>query len=235
EGLIPQFLSGNISDNVQLAIFDTLYMNAEWENYFDPDKTYKQSFYVDEKTEAETSFMHRTSDYKCISNDEYNVLFISYADNKYVFAAIMPKNTDIKTFAEKNLNSGFIVESYKASDMERAAVSLPAFSTECSTDLRTYVENMGLKSIFDPEQSDFSKMLENSEDSICVGMFSQKVKINVHEKGTEAAAATGMMMAGSALAEEPIEMCFDKPFAYAVVNTENASILFAGIMSNPVE
>ena len=98
---------------------------------------------------------------------------------------------------------------------------------------------MGLKSAFEPEKADFSRIgaeyIENSDENLYINMVRQKAKIIVDEEGTEAAAVTAVMMeCGAALIEElPKEVFFDRPFVYMIMDMDNEVPLFIGILDSP--
>lgn len=94
---------------------------------------------------------------------------------------------------------------------------------------------MGLVQAFDPEKANFSAMGHAGADPLYIGNVLQKVKLIVDEEGTEAAAVTEVIMAaGCAMPEkQPVELHFDRPFAYAVIDLATGVPLFQGVMESP--
>ena len=96
---------------------------------------------------------------------------------------------------------------------------------------------MGLKTCFDVEKADFSRIGESENgDTLYIDLVRQKAKIIVDEAGTEAAAVTEVMMkyrSAMPVMEEPLEVFFDEPFLYMIMDIENEIPLFIGIMDNP--
>ena len=92
------------------------------------------------------------------------------------------------------------------------------------------LKSLGLSSAFDPETADFSKI---SKDTLYISRVLQKTYIGVDEKGTEAAAATSIGMAGMSMPKPTPEIIFDRPFAFAIVDELNKIVIFTGVIYNP--
>ena len=86
--------------------------------------------------------------------------------------------------------------------------------------------NLGIDFAFDAEKADFKSMFDGGNMFITDALH--KTYINVNEKGTEAAAVTAIMLAGSALPPQPIEVKFNKPFTFVIRDNDSGEILFMG-------
>ena len=102
---------------------------------------------------------------------------------------------------------------------------MPKFKTEFSTSLNDIFHALGIKKAFS-RQAEFGKMFE--EGNMWITDSIHKTYINVDENGTEAAAATGIGGAGSALPPQPIECRADRPFTYIIRDNLSGEILFMG-------
>ena len=111
--------------------------------------------------------------------------------------------------------------------------AMPRFTLEYNQTLLPVLEEMGLSAALKPEKADFSGITGAGEGSLHIGEVTQKVKIQVDEKGTKAAAATEVTMAGGASDTQLVQLYFDSPFLYAVIERETGTVLFMGIMENP--
>ena len=114
-------------------------------------------------------------------------------------------------------------------------VNMPKFDTEYSVYLTDALKAMGMTDAFDPDLADLTGAGRGVDGPLYISYVFQRVKVDVDEEGTEAAAVTEIATAeGCALpADEPIVLTFDKPFVYAIVDTETGVPLFAGVMENP--
>ena len=125
---------------------------------------------------------------------------------------------------------------------------LPRFEVEYSVSLNTALQAVGITAPFAPTQGDFSQMVETTGDSsnnggggrvvsdLYVSDVIHKVFVKVDEQGTEAAAATAVIMMRSAMPRMDNEELFvklDRPFVFSVVNNETGVILFVGEVNAP--
>ena len=92
---------------------------------------------------------------------------------------------------------------------------------------------MGLETAFDPAQADFSALGTAPDGPLYVSSVVHKARIEVNEKGTEAAAATVAGLNGAAAPTDYRELVLDRPFCYAVVDLERGVPLFLGTFERP--
>jgi serpin B len=112
---------------------------------------------------------------------------------------------------------------------------MPKFEFEYSASLADALQALGMTDAFDANLADFSGMLDASApEPLVIGDVLHKAFISVDEEGTEAAAATTVMMAGSAAPEdEPLEIDIDRPFIFLIRDTQTGTILFMGRVLDP--
>lgn len=114
-------------------------------------------------------------------------------------------------------------------DVEECKVDLklPKFTTEMELPLNDIISQLGAPSIFNPLKADFSRF---AKGDFFVSQMLQKAKIEVSEKGTEAAAVTGAIMVSSPAPREERSVVFhaDRPFVYTITDRQTGAILFMG-------
>jgi serpin B len=115
-------------------------------------------------------------------------------------------------------------------------VTLPRFETEFSLSLADILIKMGMPAAFDPNSADFSGMADLTDERLFISDVLHKAFIKVDESGTEAAAATVVIMetAMMPMPEEAIDFRVDRPFVYVIYDNLTGSILFMGRVLNPV-
>lgn len=113
----------------------------------------------------------------------------------------------------------------KAFDNIYVDLSMPRFKTEFSTGLNDMMKALGVEKAF-TEDAEFSRMFDAG--NMWITDTIHKTYISVDEKGTEAAAVTGMAMAGSSLPPEPTIMKANRPFTYLIRDNTSGEILFLG-------
>jgi serpin B len=132
---------------------------------------------------------------------------------------------------EDALASGFVDEAVAALGDRLVALSLPKWDTESKLQLRAALSELGMPTAF-TDAADFSGMTADAELSIQDVVH--QANITVDEKGTEAAAATGVVVGvTSAPVDEPVAVTVDRPFVFALRDVETGAILFLGRVVDP--
>lgn len=208
----PMFLS---------ALVNTVYFKGEWANQFDDYLTEKEIFTDINGIEVEKDFMNKTNRYSYFEDNTMQMIKMPYKDFKTSMYIAIPKvNTELDfNNAINNMTS------------KKVNVTIPKFKVEYSITLNDILKEMGIQKAFGG-QAEFTKMFEsNSPDSFYISQVLQKTYIDVDENGTEAAAATAVIMMTSALKPQPeeiIEFVANKPFTYFIRDDESGEVLFLG-------
>lgn len=243
-GLIDKMLEKPLSSRTGLALFNAIYFKAKWEDSFEAYSVYQDTFYLEDGNELDAELMHKESDMDYLSNDFTQGLIFPYISNEaqdgnFAFVALKPvdENTKVRELYGK-LTPSVIKELIANKQIETVNTKLPKFEIEFDRQLNESLMNMGLHDAFDVEKADFSKIAESSdalEGNLYIALVRQKAKIIVDEEGTEAAAATAVMMeCGAALPiETPKEVFFDRPFVYMIMDMDREIPLFIGILDSP--
>lgn len=203
------------------ALVNTLYFKGAWANQFDDYLTEKEIFTDINGIETEKDFMNKTNRYSYFEDDTMQMIKIPYSGFKTAMYIALPKKDgelDFKT-AMENMSS------------EKVNVAIPKFKVEYSITLNDILKQMGIQKAFSGE-AEFDKMFaSDAETSFYISQVLQKTFIEVDEKGTEAAAATAVIMMTSARPAQPEEIkefVANKPFTYYIRDEESGEILFIG-------
>ena len=116
-------------------------------------------------------------------------------------------------------------------------LKLPKFEVTFDEKLNESLINMGLTECFDEDKANFDQLGKTiNGDTLFINLVRQKAKIIVDEEGTEAAAATEVLMCdrGALIETELIELNFNEPFLYMLLDLETEIPLFIGILDNPL-
>lgn len=225
--LIPTLITQPFGEDTRAVILDTLYFKGAWEHKFDKNATDKQVFHGT-NGDVETDFMHTSYDDYGVNVDD-KIIELAYENSNLV----MDICYDI---GDKTLDTAFSDYVSKSNDLQLVYsydvnLSMPKFETESFVNLTDTCKSLGMTNMFDPACCGDFKSLA---DDVYVSDIVQKTKIIVDEEGTEAAAVTMMTMdAACAAPEEPqiLDIIIDKPFVYAIRDTETNIILFAGYVN----
>lgn len=243
-GMIDQMLNKPLSEDTRLVLFNTVYFKAKWASAFDAADTYEDKFYPEEGSELSTEMMHKSSenmDY--ISNDFAEGLIFPYRsweenDGNFALVALKPLDdeTTIREVYSKLTNEviGGLIESKQTVMVN---TKLPKYEITFNKSLNDSLISMGLVDAFRDGIADFSGIgMTDLDNGIYIDLIRQKAKVIVDEEGTEAAAATEVMMVectSAFIEENPIDVYFDSPFIYIIMDMNQEIPLFIGILDTP--
>ena len=118
--------------------------------------------------------------------------------------------------------------------MTRMELSLPKFEASYKDSLADELKQLGMVDPFDRGKADFSRMTESGSKDLVIGEVLHKTFIRIDEKGSEAAAVTSVMIKVTSMPiRESLELSFDRPFFYAIIDREAGIPLFMGTMVDP--
>ncbi|MGY5852324.1 MAG: serpin family protein, partial [Candidatus Thorarchaeota archaeon] len=146
---------------------------------------------------------------------------------------LLPREKDGLSELEKSITVERIEEWLRNLTSQEVTVSIPKFTVTQSFALGEVLQAMGMKTAFSMSDADFSKM--TSEPGFCIGEVIHKAYVDVNEVGTEAAAATAVVMLAKGPAPEPKVFNADHPFLFMIRDRLTDSILFLGRVMNPSE
>lgn len=238
--LIKEMIAQPFDAETRMVLFNALYFNGKWSSPFMENMTNEESFYMSSDEAVKVPMMSQYQEYYEYFNDN-NVegVVLPYRDGNYSFVGIMPsdKNADIRE-VYNTLTPQMLTELFEKRKSTFINLKLPKFEVEFDKLLNDSLINMGLKDAFDEDKADFSKMGTTlTGNPLYISIVRQKAVVKVDEEGTEAAAVTEIAMCETAalIEDEPIDVFFDRPFIYFIMDMENQIPLFIGIMENPNE
>ncbi len=236
-GKIPQII--NNADNFWAMLINAIYFKGAWQSEFNDRLTKPDEFTNADGTKTETDFMNKTSWIQYAKTKSAKIIELPYKNRAANFSEsgeyigtdnyddldismyLLLSDDDIN--AERELDDAIESESFKSTYTK---LSMPKFKIEYSESLNDMLKNIGIKTAFDTRAAQFGKMFDSGNmwfsDTI------HKTFISVDEKGTEAAAVTGIGMGGSSLPPEPIELKFNKPFYFVIRDNISGESLFMG-------
>lgn len=235
-GMIPKLHDENYDKDTIMVLLNALYMKAEWAHKFEGQDTYDREFTKADGSAVTVPFMNMFEAYESyIKTDDAEGIMLPYDDGRLAFIALKPDDGDARKYAA-GFTGAKLKEALAAAKADTfVTVNMPKFDTEYSVYLTDALKAMGMTDAFDPFLADLTGAGRGVDGPLYISYVFQRVKVDVDEEGTEAAAVTEIATAkGCALpADEPIVLTFDKPFVYAIVDTETGVPLFAGVMENP--
>ena len=234
EGKIKDLISpGALTAVTRLVIVNAVYLKALWETEFKKDSTYDQDFWISKSEKFLTPTMHQRAHFDYAESDKAQLLSLPYKGGELSMLIFLPKTRDGLSKFEEALEPALVNDLISKLESKEVAVALPKFKIKLNVSLGTLLSNMGMGLAFDPDRADFSKM--DGTRKLFISEVIHQAFIETDEKGTEAAAATAViMLAGSAYhPSKPIEFTADHPFLFAIREKNSGSILFLGRIADP--
>ena len=228
--MIPDILSKPFNDNAALLLVNALYLKNTWETEFDPRLTGPMEFtHLDGATESIDFLRASCTTFPYLQTENAQGAVLPYDDGRLAFFALMPhEGTGFEAWLDTLDGEDFTQLLEGRADAEFLTLALPKFEAEWSGQLQDILSAMGLDLAFTPGDADFS-LLGDNPNGYFLSQVIHAAKIEVNEKGTEAAAATVVeATSGSAPPEDGITLIFDRPFLYGIVDLQNGVPLFLG-------
>ena len=235
--MIPSIIDEPFAEETAALLVNALYLKNTWAQEFDPNDTTERMFTHADGSEDWVDFLrHFDRTFPYLETEDSVGALLPYDDGRLAFFALMPRlypdSPDFETWLAKLDGaelSRLIRDSGEREDFF-LRLTLPKFEAEWSGELKDALSALGLDAAFDPDRADFS-LLGDNPYGYYLSQVIHAAKIEVNEEGTEAAAATVVAVAGAgAPMVEPkgIELDFDRPFLYGIVDLENGVPLFLG-------
>jgi serpin B len=223
------FPSGSIDGNVRLVLTNAIYFKGDWLYEFDEDATSEEEFHVSPTSTVMVDMMNlRDETFNYAEIDELQILELPYTGEDVSMLILLPKEGHMGDI-ESQLSAERLGEWVEL--MEGAAVNvyLPRFTFETKYFMMEDLAEMGMPTAF-TDAADFSGM--NAEDQLFIDKVIHQAFIEVNEKGTEAAAATGVSIALSAAIQEEVFLA-DHPFVFLIRDVDTGVIMFMGRVTDP--
>jgi serpin B len=222
---------GMLSEMTKLVLTNAIYFKGLWKNQFDPDDTFEREFKLLNENQVQVEMMSQESDFNYTETDDLQILELDYAGNQLSMIIVLPKENNI-SIAEKAINNQNLT-SWKNDFYEiEINVQIPKFKFEKKYVLNDLLKEMGITEAFLPGIADFSGM--DGTRYLYIGTALHQSFVEVNEEGTEAAAATAIIMEATAIPEYK-EFIADHPFVFLIQHKETGAILFMGKVLDPSE
>jgi serpin B len=215
----------SLDPNTAMVLVNAIYFKASWLQKFDPAMTTDAPFHGADG-DVSVPMMRNTGRRGYAKGEGYQAVELSYVSEAVRMLLILP-DAGQQSAVEARLKSGLFDEIRAGLEQTSVALSLPRFSFHSDLDLKPALETLGMKRAFGP--ADFSGIAGSPGEIFIGGVFHQAF-IAVDEKGTEAAAATAVVLVQR---NQPAAVSFDRPFLFAVYDQPTGHILFVGRLSNP--
>lgn len=219
-----------------LYLANAIYFEGDWVTPFSHEVTGKESFTRIDGSEVEVDMMRMAEQLNYFENATLQATKLPYEGDATAYYVILPKQgVSLESALASMEGAGFadMRATMSSQGTTEVILGLPKLDADFSTRLNEPLAEMGMPLAFDKWDAQFSDIADLDAPIYISDVF-HKAKIKVDEKGTVAAAATVVGIAGSAapVAEPPRIVC-DRPYAFAIVDEESGAMLFLGTIADP--
>ena len=228
QDLIPH---GVLAGNTRLVLTNAIYFFGNWQQPFDAGKTVPLPFTTAAGRQVKTPTMHQETRFLYAEDATAQCLEMAYEGGDMAMTILLPRQTDGWAELEGRLDASALQQWTDRLRPQRVRVFLPKFSTTAQFQLKSVLSAMGMTAAFTVPPADFSGMDGTLE--LFVQEVVHKAFVDVSEEGTEAAAATGVVVGVRSAARPTPEFRADRPFLFLIRDTRSGAILFIGRLAEP--
>ncbi|XP_046429091.1 serpin B6-like isoform X1 [Neodiprion virginianus] len=209
-----------LNSDTKLVLVNAVYFKGQWDKKFNPALTKDRPFHIDEHTTkcVPTMFIKHKLRFGDLPELSARFIEIPYQGDELSMIIIVPYEVDGLQKIQDNLHQVNLKQSLQKSYPSDVELFLPKFKIESTLDLQETLEKLGMTDMFG-EEADFSGI---SDTPLKVSKVIQKAFIEVNEEGSEAAAATGIMLQARCMIFSA-ELAVDHPFVYMIVSLTQSS------------
>lgn len=222
---------GAIDSATRLVLTNAIYFNAAWAEQFKPEQTQDGPFSLLDGSKVSVPMMQQTTSFGYAEGDGIQAVELPYDQNELSMVILLPPAGKFQAF-ESTLDTSHAAALVGNLKYRRVALTMPKFKFDSSFTLADELRALGMHDAFTYGPANFSGM--DGTRNLFIGQVIHKAFVAVDEQGTEAAAATAVIMtAGAAMPQEPVTVTIDRPFVFLIRDIQTGAILFVGRVVNP--
>jgi serpin B len=237
ENKIRDLLSPEDVDSLtRLVLTNTVYFKASWAIPFNQDATYNGNFNLLDNSVVTVPMMIPKASkgenhevYTAAVGSGYQAVELPYYGNDFSMLVILPDQGTFAAF-EQSLNYPLISQIVNNLAVRDVQLRMPKFGYVSKFDVSNALAGLGMTDAFDPGTADFSGM--DGFRDLFISKAIHQAFISVDENGTEAAAATAIVMSYTSI-HDPLQVTVNRPFIYLIRDKQTGAILFLGRVINP--
>lgn len=232
EGKVEDLLPEGVIDTLtRLVLTNAIYFQAKWRYPFSEDATEPGAFTNLDGSTVEVPMMETTDKFPYGEVGDHQVVELPYSRREFGMVVVLPAEGQFEQF-ERDLDADLLARLFGALEAGGGTLTLPQFSVESATSLKDALSSLGMGVAFAEHQANFDGMVDpdalDDLPNLYVKDAIHKAFVSVDEKGTEAAAATGVVVNLESAPNYHFEMVVDRPFLFFIRHRETNAVLFAG-------
>ncbi len=228
-GRIQDLLApGILTELSRLVLIQCIHFKGIWQIPFDENLTAPRPFYTQPGQSLMVPTMYRQGRWRYAQDHGLRIVELPYAGDRLAMLVILP-DTDPKKFLAE-LEPDAIRRWQTALTEQQLRLYLPRFAFASAFRLEKTLAEMGMPLVFGP-LADFSGI--SGRQDLKIDAVVHKAFIEVNEQGTEAAAASGVVMGLKSIAPQGIELHIDRPFVFCIIDKATNTEIFLGTVNKP--
>jgi serpin B len=213
-----------------MYLLNAIYFNGKWKYSFDTQKTAALSFTREDKTTVQVQTMTIDKPFNYYSHAKFDLLEMPYGSGKYSMLIFLPGNGKKTDDVISLMTAGNVNDWISKLTEQKKEVFLPRFEFKFDKSLKDELAALGMTDVFDDIKANLSGISDAAK--LIISEVMHKTYIKVDERGTEAAAVTGITVGATSM---PVDNSFrvDHPFVFAIREKDSGAILFIGKVMDP--
>lgn len=227
---IPSILN-KLNPLERMVLLNAVYFLGSWQEPFEERNTDDDIFHLENSSQVTVPFMQYTKNLRYYEDSQMQAVSLSYKESSFAMLIILPQVESLSNYLNVFDADKFTIITERMS-WKKVNLHLPRFKVEYKLNLKDDLKNLGMPTAFS-DKADFSGM---SRAELNIARVIHRAYIEVNEKGTEAAAATAVVMELKGAApnfDEPVIFNADQPFMYFIYDRQSSLILFSGLLYDP--
>ncbi len=222
---------GTVSSYTRLVLTNAIYFFGKWLNQFEEEYTAQESFSLLDGSQISVPMMNQEETHAYTDGDDYQAVKLAYEGGAASMLIIMPDAGNFNIF-EQNFDDQALSEITGSLEPANVDLKMPRWEFDFKISLKNTLMNMGMNDAFSTPGADFSSI--DGTFDLYIGDVIHQAFVSVDENGTEAAAATAVIMDVDSAPSDTVIMHINRPFIFLIRDSETGTILFAGRVVNPV-
>ncbi len=231
-GKIPELIAaGGLDALTRLVLVNAVHLDATWASQFDPQATRPGDFHTLAGKTVTAQMMGQSSTFPYTHGDGWQAVELPYLHNELAMLLVVPdagRFNGIQGALADGLLDTIIAGLSTGPEVQ---LTMPKFEFRTQSSLSDALRRLGMVSAFASETADFSGMTR--AEQLYISEVIHEAFIAVDEEGTEAAAATAIVMRAASAPTETVELSIDRPFLFALRDIHTGALVFFGRVTDP--
>lgn len=234
QGTIDGIVTAPLDPETIMFLINAVYFNGPWTSPFEKALTTDQIFKLSDGQTVTVPTMYQSGSFNYLKTSDFQALRLPYGEEEQMAMVLFLPNEDASLDEFQQQLSQENWSNWNALFEEKeGSLMLPKFTMEYESSLNQALTDLGMGVAFEAGKADFSGMAAGATSDIYISEVKHKTFIQVDEAGTEAAAVTSVEVGTTSMPVYDFELNFDRPFFYAIQDSETGAIIFMGSVLDP--